>query len=148
MSGSSTCRSPGRARSTPSPTPATGACSTRRPTASFRIAQRVAAQGLQFDAHAVGDAAIETMLDVYERVDRERSIRGLRWALSHADFMRPDLTARAARLGVVVDIQPVRLYLDVRTLVRQFDAERMGTFQPLHSMLAAGVMTGEAPTTC
>jgi predicted amidohydrolase YtcJ len=108
----------------------------------FRIAQRVAKQGLQFDTHAVGDAAIETMLDVYERVDRERSIRNLRWGLSHADFMRPDLVARAAHLGVVVDIQPVRLYLDVHTLVRQFDPGRMGYFHPLRSMLAAGVVTG------
>jgi len=62
--------------------------------------------GPQFDTHAVGDAAIATMLDVYERVDREQPIRNLRWGLSHADFMRPDLVARAARLGVVVDIQP------------------------------------------
>jgi predicted amidohydrolase YtcJ len=108
----------------------------------LRIARRVARQGLQFDTHAVGDAAIETMLDVYERVDREQPIRGLRWGLSHADFMRPDLAARAARLGVVVDVQPVRLYLDVHTLVRQFDPARMGYFHPLRSMLAAGVVTG------
>ncbi len=108
----------------------------------FRIAQRVAKQGLQFDTHAVGDAAIETMLDVYERVDRETPIRNLRWGLSHADFMRPDLVTRAARLGVVVDLQPIRLYADVHTLVRQFDPGRMVYFHPLHDMLAAGLVTG------
>jgi predicted amidohydrolase YtcJ len=108
----------------------------------FRIAERVAKQGLQFDTHAVGDAAIETMLDVYERVDRETPIRNLRWGLSHADFMRPDLVARAVRLGVVVDIQPIRLYDDVHTLVRQFDPGRMAYFHPLRDMLAAGLVVG------
>jgi len=108
----------------------------------FRIAQHVAKQGLQFDTHAVGDAAIATMLDVYERVDREQPIRNLRWGLSHADFMRPDLVARAARLGVVVDIQPIRLYDDIHTLVRQFDPARMSYFHPLQSMFAARIVTG------
>jgi predicted amidohydrolase YtcJ len=106
------------------------------------IARRVAKDGLQFDTHAVGDAAVATMLDVYERVDRETPIRTLRWGLSHADFMRPDLVARAVRLGVVVDGQPIRLHDDVHTLVRQFDSRRMGYFQPLQTMFAAGLVVG------
>ncbi|HEY1764280.1 MAG TPA: amidohydrolase [Opitutaceae bacterium] len=108
----------------------------------YRIGLEVAKQGLQFDTHAVGDAAIETMLDVYERVDREFPIGKLRWGLSHADFMRPDLAARAARLGVVADIQPIRFYDDIHTLVRQFDAARMAYFHPLQSLFQAGVTVG------
>ena len=108
----------------------------------YRIGLEVARQGLQFDTHAVGDAAIETMLDVYERVDREVPIRGLRWGLSHADFLRPDLAARAARLGVVADIQPIRFYDDIHTLVLQFDAARMASFHPLQSLVQAGMTIG------
>ncbi len=38
---------------------------------------------------------------------------------------------KAARLGVVVDIQPAWLYLDARTLAAQFGYDRLRYFQPL-----------------
>jgi predicted amidohydrolase YtcJ len=46
------------------------------------------------------------------------------------------------RLGVVVDIQPIWLYLDTRTLVQQFGYDRLRYFQPLHSLFEAGVIAG------
>ena len=49
---------------------------------------------------------------------------------------------KAARLGVVVDIQPAWLYLDTRTLFAQFGDARLRYFQPLHSLFAAGVTAG------
>jgi predicted amidohydrolase YtcJ len=48
----------------------------------------------------------------------------------------------AARLGVVVDIQPAWLYLDTRTLVAQFGSDRLRYFQPLRSLFEAGVTAG------
>ena len=41
----------------------------------------------------------------------------------------------AARLGVVVDIQPAWLYLDTRTLAAQFGYDRLRYFQPLQEPL-------------
>ena len=41
-----------------------------------------------------------------------------------------------------MDIQPVWLYLDTRTLVKQFGYERLRWFQPLHSLFEAGAMAG------
>ena len=49
---------------------------------------------------------------------------------------------QAARLGVVVDIQPAWLYLDTRTLAAQFGYDRLRYFQPLESLFAAGVIAG------
>ena len=48
----------------------------------------------------------------------------------------------AARLGLVIDLQPIWLYLDARTLVTHFGAERMRYFIPLQSLAEAGVMAG------
>jgi predicted amidohydrolase YtcJ len=46
------------------------------------------------------------------------------------------------QLGVMVDIQPVWLYLDTRTLVNQFGYDRLRYFQPLRSIFEAGAVAG------
>jgi predicted amidohydrolase YtcJ len=56
--------------------------------------------------------------------------------------MSPEAIDQAARLGVVVDIQPAWLYLDTRTLAAQFGYDRLRYFQPLASLIAAGVIAG------
>jgi hypothetical protein len=106
------------------------------------MVRRVAGHGMQFTAHAVGDAAGTELLDAYEHVNREVPLRDLRMGVTHSNFMTPDLIARTARLGVVLDIQPIWLHLDARTLVAQFGYDRLRYFQPLKSILAAGGKTG------
>ena len=106
------------------------------------MVRRVASHGMQFTAHAVGDAAGTELLDAYEHVDREIPLRDLRMGVTHSNFMTPDLVARTARLGVALDIQPIWLHLDARTLVAQFGYDRLRWFQPLKSILAAGGHTG------
>jgi predicted amidohydrolase YtcJ len=106
------------------------------------MVRRVAGHGMQFTAHAVGDGAGTVLLDAYEEVDSEIPLRDLRMGVTHSNFMTPDLVARTARLGVALDIQPIWLYLDARTLVQQFGYDRLRWFQPLKSILAAGGHTG------
>jgi predicted amidohydrolase YtcJ len=97
---------------------------------------------LQFTAHSVGDGAVHTLLDVYDEVSRTRPIRATRPCISHANFMSAEAVAQFARLGVCADMQPAWLYLDTRTLERQFGYDRLRWFQPLHSLFAAGVNVG------
>ena len=108
----------------------------------LEMVRRVAKHGMQFTAHAVGDAAGTLLVDTYEKVNRETPVHDLRMGVTHSNFMTWDLIERSARLGVVLDIQPIWLYLDTRTLVSQFGYERLRYFQPLKSILAAGGMTG------
>jgi predicted amidohydrolase YtcJ len=56
--------------------------------------------------------------------------------------MSRDAVEQAARLGVMLDIQPAWLYLDTRTLVKQFGYDRLRYFQLLHSIFAAGGTVG------
>jgi predicted amidohydrolase YtcJ len=104
--------------------------------------RRVAGHGLQFTAHTVGDGASEELLAAYADIARELPLRDLRPCISHSNFMTPETVAAAARLGVVMDVQPIWLYLDTRTLVAQFGYERLRWFQPLRSILAAGGVAG------
>jgi predicted amidohydrolase YtcJ len=98
--------------------------------------------GLQFTAHSVGDGAVHALLDAYEEVNRTLPVRPSRSSITHSNFMSREAVEQAARLGVPVDIQPVWLYLDTRTLAAQFGYERLRYFQPLRSIFAAGGIAG------
>ena len=97
--------------------------------------------GLQFTAHAVGDGAVHALLDAYAAVDQEE-LRRTRPSISHSNFMSREAVEQAARLGVMVDIQPAWLWLDTRTLAQQFGYERLRWFQPLRSLFEAGAIAG------
>ena len=106
------------------------------------LVRAVAAEGLQFTAHAVGDGATALLLDAYREVDRDLPLRATRPCLTHSNFLTPESVAEAARMGVVVDLQPVWLHLDGDTLTRHFGEERMRRFQPLRPLFDAGVPVG------
>lgn len=96
--------------------------------------------GLQFTAHAVGDGAVQALLDAYELVNRDLPIRGTRPCISHSNFMTREAIEQAARLGVLVDLQPAWLWHDSHTLVAQFGEDRLRYFQPLRSLFEAGAV--------
>ncbi len=98
--------------------------------------------GLQFTAHSVGDGAVHALLDVYEEIAGDRPIRQTRPCITHCNFMSREAIEKAARLGVVLDIQPAWLYLDSATLLKQFGYERLRYFQPLKSLFEEGVVVG------
>ena len=113
------------------------------PTERLReMVARVARTGLQFTAHSVGDAAVQTLVDVYEEVNREFPIRDSRSSITHCNFMQPESIAKAARLGIGVDLQPVWLHLDGRTLTNHFGAARMARFQPLRACFDQKLIVG------
>lgn len=99
-------------------------------------------RGLQPTAHSVGDGAVATLIDAYEKVSKDTPIADRRPCLTHANFMTPDAIARMKRLGVVADLQPVWLWLDGATLREQFGDARLAYFQPYKSLFDAGVTVG------
>jgi predicted amidohydrolase YtcJ len=106
------------------------------------IVETAVENGLQFTAHSVGDGAVHTLLDVYEEINRNRPIRTTRPCITHSNFMSREAVEKLPRLGVCVDIQPVWLYLDTRTLLQQFGYERLRYFQPLRSIFDSGGIAG------
>ena len=99
-------------------------------------------RNLAFTAHAVGDGAVYGLLDAYEEVDQILPVAPTHSSISHSNFMSAEAVARAARLHILLDIQPAWLYLDSRTLVAQFGYDRLRYFQPLRSLFDAGVVAG------
>jgi predicted amidohydrolase YtcJ len=108
-----------------------------------QMVRKVAGAGLQFTAHSVGDGAVKLLLDTYDEVAREMpNLRDSRPCITHCNFMTPDSIAQAARLGAVIDLQPIWFHLDGATLLKQFGNERMSRFQPLRALFDAKVPVG------
>ncbi len=98
--------------------------------------------GLQFTAHSVGDGAVHTLLDAYAEVNKSLPIRATRPCITHSNFMSLEAVQQAAKLGVVLDIQPAWLNLDGKTLLAQFGYDRLRYFQPLSTIFKSGGIVG------
>jgi predicted amidohydrolase YtcJ len=85
---------------------------------------------------------VHALLDVYEEVNRGLPINKVRPCITHSNFMSREAVDALHRLGVLVDIQPAWLYLDTRTLVKQFGYDRLRYFQPLRSIFESGGLAG------
>jgi predicted amidohydrolase YtcJ len=105
--------------------------------AIFRMARE---KGWQLTAHSQGGGAIDTFLDVVEELNRDRPLARERHHLMHASFQSPEAIQRAARLGVLADVQAPWLYYDGPALERVFGSEGMKYFFPLRSYIDAGVI--------
>lgn len=68
------------------------------------IAEPYAVGGWQLSCHAHGDLAIDSTLDVYERIIADHSLTDHRFRLEHCGAMTPPQFERAASLGVTVSL--------------------------------------------
>jgi predicted amidohydrolase YtcJ len=109
----------------------------------YQIAKLALANDLQFTAHSQGDAAVDAMLDAYERINRDDfPVRDRRPSITHASFMSAEAIARMKALGVVANLQPAWLYLDGTTLRQQFGPQRLTYFHPYRTLFEQGVTVG------
>ncbi len=108
----------------------------------LRMARTALENGLQFTAHSVGDGAVHSLLEVYEEINKEFPVRETRPCITHCNFMSPEAIKLMRTLGVVADLQPAWLWLDGKTLTKQFGNDRLSYFQPYRSLLDGGVIAG------
>lgn len=109
----------------------------------YAISKLAMSHDLQMTAHSVGDAAVELLVRTYEAIDRDDfPIRNKRPCVTHCNFMTPEVIDTMARLGIVADMQPVWLWMDGKTLRKQFGEERMRFFQPYQTLFEKKVVVG------
>ncbi len=96
------------------------------------------ARGWRVATHAVGDAAIDLVLDTYERANRQRSIVERRWSIEHAFIGRPDHLPRMRALGLALSVQS-HLYLAGPSLVQYWGPARAALTTPVKRYLDAGL---------
>ena len=109
----------------------------------YRMAKLALANDLQFTAHSQGDAAVDAMIDAYERINRDDfPVRERRPSITHASFMSAAAIGRMKALGIVANLQPAWLYLDGNTLRQHFGSERLTYFHPYRTLFEQGVTVG------
>jgi hypothetical protein len=110
------------------------------PAAPFAaIAKMLSQGGWRVTAHAVGDAAIDLVLDGYEAANAERSIIGRRWAIEHLFVSRPDHIARMKHLDLTLSVQN-HLYLAGPSLKKYLGPERATQITPVKTYLDNGFL--------
>jgi predicted amidohydrolase YtcJ len=73
--------------------------------------------GFQLGNHAIGDAAVSTLLDAYERAQREHPVADPRFRIEHCSIISPEIIQRIKNVGAIpipgttflYDMRPVYL---------------------------------------
>jgi len=96
------------------------------------------AAGLHVMIHAIGDEANRTLLDTYERVERENGPRDRRFRIEHAQHLAPPEIPRFAKLDVIASMQPYHAIDDGRWAARFLGPERVTGTYAFRSLRDAG----------
>jgi predicted amidohydrolase YtcJ len=91
--------------------------------------------GWRVGVHAVGDAAIDRVLDAYALADAEKSIKDRRFIVIHGSLMRRDQMERALRLGVRVDAQSSFLWDKAAVVKRYLGQENVDSAFPMRTLI-------------
>jgi predicted amidohydrolase YtcJ len=92
--------------------------------------------GLHLAVHAIGDGAVRTVLDAFERTATPRPSAG-RHRLEHAELIDEADIPRFAALGIVCSVQPCHLLTDIEVLTRQLP-HRLHRVLPLRDLIQSG----------
>jgi predicted amidohydrolase YtcJ len=96
--------------------------------------------GWRVATHAVGDAAIDEVLDGYEAADADKPIASRRWTIEHAFIARPEHFPRMRKLGLGISAQH-HLYLAGPILSKYWGPTRGPMTTPMRAFLDARLPT-------
>ncbi len=113
--------------------PGTRGVSLYKDDALFELVREAASHGLPCAIHAIGDAAMQQVLDAVSRVGR-----GLRHAVVHAQITNADQVRRCGRLGLTIMAQPIFLRADAPIVQSRVGAELSEMSYRWRSMLGTG----------
>ena len=101
------------------------------------LARQADQAGIQICTHAIGDRAVSSLLDIYERIGGEHPAAH-RFRVEHAQHVRPEDLARFGKLGIVASMQPYHAVDDGRWAEKRIGHERARSSYAWKSMQDAG----------
>jgi len=93
--------------------------------------------GLQVMIHAIGDKAIHTLLNIFERVEKENGAKDRRFRIEHVQHIQPSDIPRFAELNVIASMQPYHAIDDGRWAEKVIGHERSKTTYAFRSLIDA-----------
>jgi predicted amidohydrolase YtcJ len=100
---------------------------------------RADAAGLQLCTHAIGDAGISAILDIYTEIEKEHGSRDRRWRIEHAQHMAVKDFDRFAQLRVIASVQPYHAIDDGRWAEGRIGHDRASRTYAFRTFLDHGV---------
>jgi len=104
--------------------------------------EEAAHRGWQLTAHCTGDAALDSLLNIYQRIQFKQDIRQRRFLVTHANFQTDQGWEKCQQLGIAADIQPIWLYKDGSSLMKTLGEKHMNYFLPLKTWFDKGLIIG------
>jgi len=104
--------------------------------------EEAARRGWQLTAHCTGDAALDDLLNIYQRIQFKQDIRERRFLVTHANFQTDQGWEKCQKLNVAADVQPIWLYEDADSLTKTLGEKRMTNFLSLKTWLEKGLVIG------
>jgi predicted amidohydrolase YtcJ len=95
--------------------------------------------GLQLCMHAIGDAGISAILDLYGDVIRANGERDRRLRIEHAQHIAPKDFDRFAAMKVIASVQPYHAIDDGRWAERRIGPDRIKTTYAFRTLIDKGV---------
>jgi predicted amidohydrolase YtcJ len=95
--------------------------------------------GLQICTHAIGDAGISAILDIYAEIEKQHGNRDRRWRIEHAQHMAAKDFDRFTQLHVIASVQPYHAIDDGRWAERRIGHDRATRTYAFRTFLDHGV---------
>src|SRR5204863_2038228 len=109
----------------------------------YPVARKAHAAGWQLATHANGDVAIDTVLRVYERLQRELPGHDPRFRLEHCTVVNDSLVQRIKALGAIPTPFSTYAYYHGEKM-KEYGAERVNHMFALRSFIDAGIRPTQA----
>ena len=104
----------------------------------YAMARKAHLAGWQIGTHANGDVAIDIILRVYERLQRELPRKDPRFRIEHCTVITDDLVRRIKAIGAIPNPFSTYVYYHGEKM-REYGAERLNRMFAVRSFLDAGV---------
>jgi predicted amidohydrolase YtcJ len=109
----------------------------------YRLARKAHEAGWQVGIHANGDAAIDRVLGIYERLQKELPRKDPRFRIEHCTVITPGLVQRIKQLGAIPTPFSTYVYFHGEKM-REYGEQRLNRMFAHRSFLDAGIRVTEA----
>ncbi|NQV13859.1 amidohydrolase [bacterium] len=101
----------------------------------YQLVSAADSAGLQLLIHAIGDSAVQTLLNIYDRVSEENATKNTRHRIEHAQHIAPEDFDRFKSTSVIPSVQPYHAIDDGRWAEGLIGSERIKTTHPYRTFL-------------
>lgn len=105
-----------------------------------KLIKDVHEKGFQLAVHAIGDKAIESVLDAFEKALRKKPRKDHRHRIEHASVMSGKLISRMRKLGVIASVQPHFVISDF-WVTKRLGMRRARLTYSFKSLIKTGIKT-------